>query len=87
MHLLVVMKPEAACDSLIDWISDALSQGYTNLQSLVTCLGLLGYCIRYSMQSSKVVLGCAAHCNASQRLFLQSWRVDPLTEPRVVADL
>ena len=24
--------------SLIDWISDALAQGYTNLQSLVKCL-------------------------------------------------
>ncbi len=24
--------------SLIDWISDTLSQGYTNLQSLVKCL-------------------------------------------------
>ena len=24
--------------SLVDWISDALSQGYTNLQSLVKCL-------------------------------------------------
>jgi len=23
---------------LIDWISDTLSQGYTNLQSLVKCL-------------------------------------------------
>ncbi len=26
------------CNSLIDWISDTLSQGYTNLQSLVKCL-------------------------------------------------
>ncbi len=25
-------------DSLVDWISDTLSQGYTNLQSLVKCL-------------------------------------------------
>ncbi len=24
--------------SLVDWISDTLSQGYTNLQSLVKCL-------------------------------------------------
>ena len=42
--------------SLIYWISDALSQGYTILQSLVKCLDH-----RYSMQSSKVVLGCAMH--------------------------
>ncbi len=42
MHLLVVVKAEAACDFLIDWISDALSQGYTNLQSLVKCLGYQG---------------------------------------------
>jgi hypothetical protein len=39
---------------LIDWISDTLSQGYTNLQSLVKCLDHR-YCFGYSMQSSKVV--------------------------------
>ena len=38
-------------DPLIDWISDTLSKGYTDLQSLVKCLD--------RMQSSKVVLGCA----------------------------
>ena len=38
-----------SASSLIDWISDTLSQGYTVLQSLVKCLDH-----RYSMQSSKV---------------------------------
>ncbi len=32
------------------------------------------------MQSSKVVLGCAMHWHASRRLYLQSWRVESLTE-------
>ena len=32
------------------------------------------------MQSSKVVLGCAMHWNASRRLHLQSWRVESRTE-------
>ena len=41
--------------SLIDWISHTLSQGYTNLQSLVKCLDHRDI---YSMQSSK---GCAMH--------------------------
>jgi hypothetical protein len=31
------------------------------------------------MQSSKVVLGCAMHWNASRRLYLQPWRVESLT--------
>ena len=29
---------DRVCLPLIDWISDTLSQGYTNLQSLVKCL-------------------------------------------------
>ena len=37
---------------LIDWISDTLFQGYTNLQSLVKCLDHRNF---YNMQSSK---GC-----------------------------
>ena len=46
--------------NLIDWISDTLSQEYTNLQSLQACTivkvpGSYKYCVRYNMQSSE---GC-----------------------------
>ena len=54
----------AACTGFVNLldrlISDTLSQGYTDLQSLLKCLDHMGivlvrYSIRYSMQSSK---GC-----------------------------
>jgi len=40
--------------SLIDWILDTRSQGYTDLQSLVKCLD-------HRDIQAKVVLGCAMH--------------------------
>ena len=49
---------------LIDWISGTYSQGCTNLQMLVRCLDHRGTASDYtvhSMQSSKLVLGCAIH--------------------------
>ena len=47
--------------SLIDWISDALSQGYTNLQSLVKCLDHRNIVSDTVCIQAKVVLGCAMH--------------------------
>ena len=44
--------------SLIDWISDTLHQGYTNLQSLVQRLDHRGIA---SDTVCKIVLGCAMH--------------------------
>jgi hypothetical protein len=62
-------EPGELLGSMIDWTSDSRSQGYTNLQRLAKCLDhrkihicLYFYnCSRYSMQSSKVVLGCVMH--------------------------
>ena len=48
-------------DSLIDWISGTLSQGYTNLQSLVKCLGHRHIVSDPVCSQAKVVLGCAMH--------------------------
>ncbi len=49
--------------SLIDRISDTRSQGYTDLQSLVTCLDHRGIVLVLDTVCSqaKVVLGCAMH--------------------------
>ena len=48
------------CVPLIDWISDTLSQGYTNLQSLVKCLDHRGIAwIQYAVKQ-----GCVRLCNA-----------------------
>ena len=44
---------------LIDWISDTLSQGYINLQSLVKCLGHRSIVSDAVCSQAKVVLGCA----------------------------
>ncbi len=45
--------------SLVDGIADVLSQGWTDLQSLVNAWITDVMC--YSMLSSKVVLGCVMH--------------------------
>ena len=50
--------------ALIDWISDALSQGYTNLQSLVKCLDHKNIVSDTVCSQAKIVLGCAMHRNA-----------------------
>ncbi len=55
----VVMPVLAICVSLIDWISDTLSQGYTNLQSLVKCLDHRGI-------ASDTVCSQARLCEAAQ---------------------
>ncbi len=49
--------------SLIGWISDTRSQGYTDLQSLVKCLDHRGIVLVLDTVCSqaKVVLGCAMH--------------------------
>jgi len=47
--------------SLIDWISDILSQGYTNLQSLVKCLDHRNIVSDTVCSQAKAVLGCAMH--------------------------
>ncbi len=52
--------------SLIDWISDTLSQGYTDLQSLVKCLDHRDIVSDTGCSQAKVVLGCASLCNQSQ---------------------
>jgi len=46
--------------SLIDWISDTLSHGYTNLHSLVSCLDHRG------IASDAVKQGCFRLHNASE---------------------
>jgi len=46
---------------LIDWISDTLSQGYTNLQSLVKCLDHRNIVSDTVCSQAKAVLGCAMH--------------------------
>ena len=56
------------CDSLIDWILDTLSQGYTNLQSLVKCLDHRDIVSDTVCSQAKVMLGCAMYWNASRRL-------------------
>ena len=61
--LVITLQQPACCNNCFQkvfWISDTLSQGYTKMQSSVKCLDHR-CCIRYSMQSSKVVLGCAMH--------------------------
>ena len=63
--------------SLIDWIqiySDTLSQGYTNLQSLVKCLDHRNIVSDTVCNQAKAVLGCAMHWNASRRSLLQESR-------------
>ena len=47
--------------SLINWISDTLSQGYTSLQSLVKCLDHRNIVSDTVCSQAKVVLGCAMH--------------------------
>ena len=51
--------------SLIGWISDTCSQGYTDLQSLVKCLDHRGAVLVldtvYVCSQARVVLGCAMH--------------------------
>ena len=47
--------------SLIDWISDTRSQGYTDLQSLVKCLDHRDFVSDTACSQAKVVLGCAMH--------------------------
>ncbi len=49
------------CVSLVDWISDTLSQGYTNLQSLVNCLDHRNIVSDTVCSQAKVVLGCVIH--------------------------
>jgi len=49
------------CISLIDWISDTQSQGYTDLQSLVKCLDHRDIVSDTACSQAKVVLGCAMH--------------------------
>jgi len=49
------------CVPLIDWISDTLSQGYTNLQSLVKCLDHRNIVSDTVCSQAKAVLGCAMH--------------------------
>ena len=44
---------------LIDWISDTLSQGYTDLQSLVKCLDHRDIVSDTGCSQAKVVIGCA----------------------------
>ena len=46
---------------LIDWISDTLSQEYTNLQSLLKCLDHTNIVSDTACSQAKVVLGCAMH--------------------------
>ena len=59
--------------SLIDWISDTRSQGYTDLQSLVKCLDHRGIVLVLDTVCSqaKVVLGCAMHSYAFCSTVLQ----------------
>ena len=54
------MKPAVP---LIGWISDTLSQGYTDLQSLVKCLDHRGIVLVLDTVCSqaRAVLGCAMH--------------------------
>ena len=51
----------AGTDPLIDWISDTLSQEYTNLQSLLKCLDHTNIVSDTVCSQAKVVLGCAMH--------------------------
>jgi len=44
--------------SLIDWISDTRSQGYTDLQSLAKCLDDRDIVSDTACSQAKVVLGC-----------------------------
>ena len=74
--------------SLTGWISDTLSQGYTDLQSLVKCLDHRNSVSDTGCSQAKVVhvLGAIQmHCNASRRLSLQSCRYDhDVVESRVL---
>ena len=47
-----VLLNGAAASSLVNWISDALSQGYTTLQSLVKCLDHRKLCDRQLSRAS-----------------------------------
>jgi len=47
--------------SLIDWISDTRSHGYTDLQGLVKCLDHRDIVSDTACSQAKVVLGCAMH--------------------------
>ena len=53
--------PRTSGASLIDWISDTLSQEYTNLQSLLKCLDHTNIVSDTVCSQAKVVLGCAMH--------------------------
>ena len=59
--------------SLINWISDTLSQGYTSLQSLVKCLGHRNIVSDTVCSQVQVVLGCAMHLNASRGSLLMTF--------------
>ncbi len=54
--------------SLIDWISDTRSQGYTDLQSSVKCLDHRGIVLVLDevCSQAKVVRGCVMHSNAKR---------------------